>query len=99
MVVNLGPVSPTLAEPEVVSTGSGSAYNPRCLKRDISVWVSSRFNTDKNSSDLITENTDIASFQTTMQGDFAVGFFGVHTGGHFTIGFVTPKLPPSSLVH
>jgi len=42
MSVNLGPVSPTLAEPEVVATGSGAAYNPRCLKRDVSVWVSSQ---------------------------------------------------------
>lgn len=42
MSVNLGPVAPTLAEPEVVATGAGSAYNPRCLKRDVSVWVSSQ---------------------------------------------------------
>jgi tyrosinase len=92
MSVNLGPVAPTLAEVGVVSTGSGAAYNPRCLKRDVSVWVSSQvssqiaplgsalltihlqWNTDTNSSDLITQNTDIASFQTTMQGDFATGF-------------------------
>jgi tyrosinase len=44
MSVNLGPVSPTLAEPEVMNSASwpGSAYNPRCLKRDVSVWVSSQ---------------------------------------------------------
>jgi tyrosinase len=42
MTVNLGPVSPTLAEPEVVpQNGSGLAYNPCCLIRDISSWVSS----------------------------------------------------------
>jgi hypothetical protein len=93
MSVNLGPVAPTLAEPEVVSTGAGSAYNPRCLKRDVSVWVSSQWNTDQNSSDLITQYTDIASFQTRMQGDFATGFYGVHTGGHFTIGLVNINIP------
>lgn len=86
MKVNLGPVSPTLAEPEVIATGAGTAYNPRCLKRDVSVWVSSQWNTDQNSTDLITKQKDIASFQTNMQGDFASGFYGVHTGGHFTIG-------------
>lgn len=86
MTVNLGPVAPTLAEPEVVSTGAGSAYNPRCLKRDISEWVSSQWNTDANSTTLITQNPDIYWFQTVMQGDFANGVYGVHTGGHFTFG-------------
>jgi tyrosinase len=76
MSVNLGPVSPTLAEVGVVATGAGSAYNPRCLKRDVSVWVSSQWNTDQNSTDLVTQNTDVGSFQTTMQGDFATGFYG-----------------------
>ncbi|KAN0106125.1 Di-copper centre-containing protein [Hyaloscypha variabilis] len=106
MSVNLGPVDPTLAEVGVVSTGSGAAYNPRCLKRDVSVWVSSQWNTDTNSSDLITQNTNIASFQTTMQGDFATGFYGVHTGGHFTIGgdpggdiFTSPGDPAFFLHH
>lgn len=86
MTVNLGPVDPTLAEPEVKSTGAGSAYNPRCLKRDISSWVSSQWNTDANSTTLITQNPDIYWFQTVMQGDFANGVYGVHTGGHFTFG-------------
>ncbi|KAH8808754.1 hypothetical protein F5884DRAFT_381033 [Xylogone sp. PMI_703] len=86
MVVNLGPVSPTLAEPEVVSQGMNLTYNPRCLKRDISVWVSSQWTTDQNSTDLIVQNPDIYWFQTVMQGDFANGVFGVHTGGHFTFG-------------
>ncbi|KAF8851192.1 tyrosinase [Acephala macrosclerotiorum] len=106
MSVNLGPVAPTLAEPEVVSTGAGSAYNPRCLKRDVSVWVSSQWNTDANSTDLITGYTDIGSFQTRMQGDFASGFYGVHTGGHFTIGgdpggdlFTSPGDPAFFLHH
>ena len=84
--VNLGPVAPTLAEADVVATGPGSAYNPRCIKRDISAWVSSQWNTDANSTTLITQNPDIYWFQTVMQGDFASGFYGVHTGGHFTFG-------------
>lgn len=83
MSVNLGPVSPTLQEPDQVknnaTTYTGSAYNPRCLKRDISSWVSSRWSTDQQSVDLITKSNDIATFQTTMQGDFGKGFYGVHT--------------------
>jgi hypothetical protein len=31
-------------------------------------------------------NADIYWFQTVMQGQFDVGLWGVHTGGHFTIG-------------
>ncbi len=87
MTVNLGPVAPTLAEPEVVpQNGNGLQYNPRCLKRDVSEWVSSQCNTDQQSYNLITGYTDILSFQNNMQGNFATGFYGVHTGGHFTIG-------------
>jgi tyrosinase len=108
MTVNLGPVSPTLAEESAVPIGDGlgAAYNPRCLKRDVSVWVSSQWNTDQNSTDLIVNKTNIADFQTYMQGDFATGFYGVHTGGHFTIGgdpggdiFTSPGDPAFFLHH
>ena len=85
MSVNLGPVTPNLAEPEVVpQAGNGLNYNPRCLKRDISEWVSSRFNKDSDSASLILNSSDTATFQTTMQGIFDQGLYGVHTGGHFT---------------
>ncbi|TVY44172.1 Tyrosinase-like protein [Lachnellula occidentalis] len=85
--VHLGPVSPTLAESEIVtSENNGTIYNPRCLKRDVSSWVSTRWSTEDNSTTLITENSDIDSFQTTMQGNFTAGSYGVHGAGHFTIG-------------
>jgi tyrosinase len=107
MTVNLGPVAPTLAEPEVVpQTGNGLGHNPRCLKRDISPWVSSNWTKDSDSYDLITNYNDILSFQNRMQGDFAAGFYGVHTGGHFTIGgdpggdlFTSPGDPMFFLHH
>ncbi|RDW80146.1 hypothetical protein BP6252_04784 [Coleophoma cylindrospora] len=106
MTVNLGPVYPTLAEPEVVPASSLLAYNPRCLKRDISVWVSSNYTTDAIIADLITQNLDIVSFQNTMQGDFPAGIYGVHSGGHYTIGgdpggdlFTSPGDPAFFLHH
>lgn len=106
MSLNLGPVSPTLAEPEVVPVSSLGQYNPRCLKRDVSSWVSSRWNKDSDSESLITGTSDIYWFQTNMQGDFANGVYGVHTGGHFTIGgdpggdlFVSPGDPMFWLHH
>jgi tyrosinase len=86
MVVNLGPVYPTLAEPEVVSTGTGFVYNPRCLKRDISVWLTSQWSTDNHSSTLIENNPDIYWFQTSMQGELTTTSYGVHAAGHFTYG-------------
>ncbi|KAI9744548.1 MAG: hypothetical protein M1818_002077 [Claussenomyces sp. TS43310] len=86
MTVNLGPVTPTLAEPEVHPASSLLAYNPRCLKRDVSQWVSSRYTKDSDTGDLIINYNDISSFQARMQGNFSAGFYGVHTGGHFTIG-------------
>ncbi|KAL3422255.1 tyrosinase central domain-containing protein [Phlyctema vagabunda] len=106
MSVNLGPISPTLDEPEVTPVAGFFDYNPRCLKRDVSVWVSSQWTTDDNSTSLLTENPDIYWFQTVMQGDFSTGFYGVHTGGHFTIGgdpggdiFASPGDPAFWLHH
>ncbi|KAH8880978.1 tyrosinase [Thozetella sp. PMI_491] len=106
MTVNLGPISPTLAEPEVVPAPGLLAYNPRCLKRDVTSWASSRWSTDQNSTDLIVQNTNVTFFQTVMQGDFASGNYGVHTAGHFTIGgdpggdiFASPGDPAFYLHH
>lgn len=48
--------------------------------------MSSQWLKDSDSSSLITQSSDISSFQTAMQGDFATGFYGVHTAGHFTFG-------------
>jgi tyrosinase len=36
--------------------------------------------------ELITNRTDILSFQNRMQGDFPASYLGVHAGGHFWIG-------------
>ena len=54
-VVNLGPVSPTLDIPGIINYSNPDplAYNPRCLRRDISSWVSSNWTKDSDSYDLI----------------------------------------------
>jgi len=36
--------------------------------------------------ELITNHTDIYSFQMRMQGDFPNNYLGVHAGGHFWVG-------------
>ncbi|RMZ75161.1 hypothetical protein DV737_g5425, partial [Chaetothyriales sp. CBS 132003] len=86
--VNLGPVSPTLDIAGIIDYNSTDplGYNPRCLRRDISTWVSSNWTKDADVYDLVTNYTDILSFQDRMQGNFTAGFYGVHTGGHFTTG-------------
>lgn len=94
--VNLGPISPTLEEPEVVAVNSTYDYNPRCMKRDISSWVSSRWTTEQNVTDLLTQWDNIIDFQDNMQATNMTGNFGVHGGGHFTFqgdpaGVGTPR--------
>lgn len=85
MTVNLGPVAPTL-DGVVPQQGNGLNYNPRCLRRDISVAASQGWTKTSDVTSLIRDNSDIYWFQTIMQGQFEKGFLGVHTGGHFTIG-------------
>lgn len=110
MVVNIAPTAPTLRANGVPDPGFLS-YAPRCLRRDISQWVSSRWSTDQQSVDLITDHTNIKDFQEYMQGvvngvPFGGGFYGVHAGGHYTIGgdpggdfFVSPGDPTFYLHH
>ena len=75
-VVNLGPAS---YEPKV-GNGSGLDYNPRCMKRDVSLdFAKTTKPTDVVA--LIGGNNDLEAFSS---------FFelpnGLHAGGHFTIG-------------
>ncbi|KAK0704646.1 hypothetical protein B0H67DRAFT_557408 [Lasiosphaeris hirsuta] len=86
MSVNLGPVFSAFDSPDIVLVDTLFKYNPRCLRRDINVWVSSNWTTDHDSKKLITQNADIVSFQNAMQGDFPNGVYGVHSGGHYTLG-------------
>lgn len=84
MTVNLGPVSPALAG--VVANGDGLGYNPRCLRRDMSAYVAKTWGNTKEILELILSKNTIGEFQNHMQGDFANGFVGVHSAGHYSIG-------------
>ncbi|TAQ89355.1 hypothetical protein B7494_g2355 [Chlorociboria aeruginascens] len=106
--VDFMPISPTLVEPEFTNkTWQWLGYYPRCLKRDVSVWTSSNWTKDIDSYNLIIRNNNITSFQLMMQGDYFIdGFFGVHAGGHYTIGgdpggdfFASPGDPAFFLHH
>ncbi|KAK5165792.1 uncharacterized protein LTR77_008715 [Saxophila tyrrhenica] len=87
MKVNLGPVAPALDFVVANPSTNGLGYNPRCLRRDVSAWAAERASTDKNTTDLITQNDNIEDFQNVMEGGFNQGLelLGVHTAGHFWV--------------
>ncbi|KAF1961905.1 Di-copper centre-containing protein [Byssothecium circinans] len=61
-------------------TSNGYGYNPRCIKRDISGYLTQRDASTAKIAALITGARDIGTFQNTMQSGN-----GVHPAGHFTI--------------
>jgi tyrosinase len=63
----------------------GLGYNPRCLRRDISLQAANA-TSDHEVTNLIKNYKDIAAFQSKYQGAFAQGRMGVHTGDHYTMG-------------
>ncbi|KXS97306.1 hypothetical protein AC578_10720 [Pseudocercospora eumusae] len=86
MTVRLGPVAPSLnyAYPNPQKNGLG--YNPRCLRRDMSAYAAKNWANDAQISTLISNTSDLLTFQNTLQGDFPAGFLGAHTAGHFIVG-------------
>ncbi|KAI8627356.1 Di-copper centre-containing protein [Xylariaceae sp. FL1651] len=102
MTANLGPIAPAISPaPPTNPRSDGFGYNPRCLRRDISNQLSSRYTRTQDIVNLISNSQNIASFQNTMQ---APGT-GVHTGGHFTIAgdpggdFYTSPGDPAFYLH
>ncbi|CAK1358821.1 unnamed protein product [Cercospora beticola] len=92
MSVTLGPVGlagydPTFITPNPQTNGLG--YNPRCLRRDLSVEAVSGAS-DHNVTTLLANSPDIATFQNVLQGPFALSpprpFYGAHAAGHYTVG-------------
>lgn len=100
--VNLGPLA-ALADttPPRNPRTDGYGYNPRCVKRDISNYLTQRDATTAKIATLITGSKDINTFQTRMQ-----AMDGVHPAGHFTISgdpgsdfYVSPGDPAFWLHH
>ncbi|KAB5559646.1 hypothetical protein GE09DRAFT_1285613 [Coniochaeta sp. 2T2.1] len=107
MTVHLGPVSPAVdpAPPRNPRT-DGYGDNPRCLRRDISNVLSSRYTRTQDIVSLITNAKTIGNFQDTLQfaGSAQAGI-GLHAGGHYTIAgdpggdFYTSPNDPAFYVH
>ncbi|KAI8942273.1 hypothetical protein NX059_000352 [Plenodomus lindquistii] len=86
--INMGPVQSVLKIPGGLPPNpqaDGLGYNPRCLRRDISVQAANA-TTDEAVSALIKNHHDIAEFQRVYQGEFPEGSMGVHAGGHYVVG-------------
>jgi tyrosinase len=80
---------------------NGYGYNPRCIKRDLSNYLTNRDCTTAKIASLITGAANIGAFQNNMQAQN-----GVHSGGHFTISgdpgsdfYVSPGDPAFWLHH
>ncbi|KAK3330693.1 hypothetical protein B0H66DRAFT_72310 [Apodospora peruviana] len=107
MTVHLGPISPAVdPAPPRNPRSDGYGDNPRCLRRDISNYLSSRY---LRTQDIVTllNSKDLNTFQNVMQGAGGAGGagMGVHSAGHFTIAgdpgadFYTSPNDPAFWLH
>ncbi|KAK4185776.1 hypothetical protein QBC35DRAFT_555821 [Podospora australis] len=101
MTVRLGPLSVAIdPAPARNPRADGYGDNPRCLRRDISNQLSSRYGRTQDIVNLIQNARNIGTFQDTMQATN-----GVHNTGHFTIAgdpggdfYISPN-DPAFYVH
>ncbi|KAK4125699.1 Di-copper centre-containing protein [Parathielavia appendiculata] len=107
MSVNMGPVSLSLPGGATGSNPAGPlAYNPRCLKRDLTTKINQRFANGTAILSNILVPKDVDAFQMQMQGIPGTGNIGIHGGGHYSMGgdpgrdfFVSPSDPAFYLHH
>ena len=102
MTVFLGPMSAVAVPPPPRNPmANGYGANPRCLRRDITNYLSSRFGKTKDIVSSITSFDKVLPFQNFMQGGQ-----GVHQVGHFTVSgdpggdfYISPNEPSFWLHH
>ena len=85
MTVSLGPFDKTVPNLPNNPRADGYGHNPRCLKRDVNKYAAA-VTTANYSYALITQYPDINDFQNVLLGTPAKNDWGVHIGGHYTIG-------------
>lgn len=107
MKVNLGPVSLETPGGITVSNPNGPlAYNPRCLKRDLSSHINKAYANASAVLANVIHPDNVNDFQLQMQGRPGSGNIGIHGGGHFSLGgdpgrdfFTSPGDPMFYLHH
>lgn len=82
------------------------AYNPRCLKRDLTSYATKNWMTADNLLNITVGDASgsVSNFQDELQGRFGNGFLGMHSAGHFAAGgdasdFFTSTNDPSFFLH
>jgi tyrosinase len=102
MTVYLGPMSAVVRPaPARNPQANGYGSNPRCLRRDITNYLSTRYGKTTDIVNQITTFKQIGPFQNYMQ-----GASGVHGVGHFTVSgdpggdfYISPNEPSFWLHH
>ncbi|PLN74794.1 putative tyrosinase [Aspergillus taichungensis] len=84
--LNLGPAGLALPGGERAAAPNPLAYNPRCLKRDLTSSILRQFSNATAVVELLLKNRIVYDFQTSMQGTPGSGGIGVHGGGHYSMG-------------
>lgn len=103
--VNLGPGSLTLPGGKRSAAANPLAYNPRCMRRDLTTAILQRYANYTSVTALLLHNDDIWDFEMNMQG-VPGDSIGVHGGGHYAMGgdpgrdiYVSPGDPAFWLHH
>lgn len=86
MSVNLGPANLSIPGGGTEGGGNGYAYNPRCLRRDLTDSINQQYANATLVVDNIVRPQDVYDFQMTMQSYPGGGSLGIHGGGHYTMG-------------
>lgn len=94
LTIHLGPYG--LSEVQALPNELG--YNPRCLQRDLNPYILQHYNSFNWSSWTVTQSKDMSVFSGRVFGDgtptlagqghenATLNIFGVHGGGHFSVG-------------
>lgn len=86
--LNMGPVGLAIpGQVEPVSNPDGNfAYNPRCLKRDLTNAIVRKFNNATSVLSNIVDPMTFADFRAKVEGNPYEGDVAIHGGGHFSLG-------------
>jgi tyrosinase len=105
--VNLGPVALDVPGGGIEGDiNNPLRYNPRCLKRSLTDYANSRYSNATATLLNILNPQNVSEFQGLMQGGPGRDGFGIHGGGHYSLGgdpgrdgYVSPGDPVFYLHH
>lgn len=83
----MGPIRPGMQNMTPV-VADFTVYNPRCLRRDLSTYVTEKWYTTANLLNVTVGEASQThySYWKEVQGRYADDFLGFHTSGHYAMG-------------